>query len=195
MVASLGLTIEDNNMGNAFIQTMLILYKKCFIPKLVFGFTGFYTSEKEVERMENINRNILRKFDGLPKCTPKSALYVEFGTFPLKMEIYKRKLLMWNRINKEESNNLIKSAVLEQIQNQLPWIKQIVKIGIELGINIIEGRKMKKDKWKRLMKERIEKVDLEKEIEEIKKYKEIVKDEIRPGEQKKYMVLPMKKAA
>ena len=57
---------------------------------------------------------------------------------------------------------------------------------------------MKKDKWKRLIKERIEKVakeDLEKEIEKIKKYKEIVKDEIRPGEQKKYMVLSMKKAA
>ena len=74
----------------------------------------------------------------------------------------------------------------------------MVKIGIELGINIIEGRKMKKDKWKRLIKERIEKVvkeDLGKEIEKIKKYKEIVKDEIRPGEQKKYMVLPMKKAA
>ena len=198
MVASLGLTIEDINMGNAFIQTMLILYEKCFIPKLVFGFTGFYMSEKEVERMENINRNILRNFAGLPKCTPKLTLYVEFGTFPLKMEIYKRKLLTWKRINREESNNLIKSAVLEQIQNQLPWIKQIVKIGIELGINIIEGRKMKKDKWKRLIKERIEKVakeDLEKEIEKIKKYKEIVKDEIRPGEQKKYMVLSMKKAA
>ena len=33
MVASLGLTIEDNNMGNAFIQTMLILYQKMLHPK------------------------------------------------------------------------------------------------------------------------------------------------------------------
>lgn len=63
--------------------------------------------------------------------------------------------MMWNRVNREEINKLIKAIVKEQVKKMLPWFKQIIKIGQELDIDIIKGRKMKKEKWKKLVVEKI----------------------------------------
>ena len=125
-------------------------------------------------------------------------MYVEFGLIPIKMELYKRKLMMWNRVNREESNKLIKAVVKEQVKKMLPWFRQIIKIGQDLDIDIIEGRKMKKEKWKKLVVEKIIRAtekELREEIDQLKKYKDIIKDDLVIGKQKQYMCLPVRKAA
>ena len=198
MIANMGLSIQTMNMENMYGQSMLILHERCFVPKLCSGLTGFSISEKEMEKVEVIERNILRNYLNLPQSSPKAALYIEFGVVPIKMDLYKRKMMMWNRINKEESNNLIKDVVKEQIKKVLPWFRQVVKIGKDLDVDIIKGRKMDKEKWKNLVKKKINittEKELKEEIEKLKKYKEIMKDEIEIGKQKKYMCLPVKKAA
>ena len=198
MIANMGLTIKTMNMENMFGQSMLILHEKCFVKKLTFGLTGFMISKEEMERIERIERNILRNYLSLPNSAPKAALYSEFGVLPIKMELFKKKMLMWNRLNREESNHLIHDVVNEQIKKILPWFQQIIKIGEELQLDIIEGRKMEKEKWKDMVKEKIKiatEKELNKEIERLKKYREIVKDQLKVGEQKKYMCLPVKKAA
>jgi hypothetical protein len=198
MIANMGLSIKTRNMENMYGQSMLILHEKCFVPKLCSGLTGFSISEAEMARIEVIERNILRNYLNLPQSTPKVAVYNEFGVVPIKMDLYKRKMMMWNRVNRDESNNLIKDVVKEQVKKILPWFRQVITIGEELGIDIIEGRKMEKEKWKSLVKKkimiRIEK-ELKEETEKLKKYKEIAKDEMEVGKQKKYMCLPVKKAA
>jgi len=122
----------------------------------------------------------------------------EFGVLPIKMDLYKRKMMMWNRLNGEESNDLMKDVVKEQVKKVLPWFRQIVKIGKDLDIDIIQGRKMEKEKWKSIVKKKImiaTEKELRDETEKLKKYKEIAKDEIEVGKQKRYMRLPVKKAA
>ena len=149
-------------------------------------------------RIEAIERNILRNYLNLPQSSPKTALYIEFGVLPIKMDLYKRKMMMWNRLNGEESNDLMKEVVKEQVKKVLPWFRQIVKIGKDLDIDIIQGRKMEKEKWKSIVKKKImiaTEKELRDETEKLKKYKEIAKDEIEVGKQKRYMRLPVKKAA
>ena len=198
MVANMGLSIKAMNMENMFGQSMLILHEKCFVPKLAFGLSGCQINKGEMEKIAMIEKNTLRSYLGLPKGTPKAALYIEFGVTPIKMELYKRKLMMWNRINREESNSLIKDIMKEQVKKELPWIQQLIKIGQEIEIDIIKGRKMAKKKWKEIIMRKIRVAtvkELESEVERITKYREIAKDEIRVGEQKNYMSLPVKKAA
>lgn len=105
---------------------------------------------------------------------------------------------MWNRVNREESNQLIKDIVKVQIKKVLPWFKQIIQIGQDLENDIIEGRKMKKEKWKNLVNKQINiaaKDEMLEEIGKLKKYQDIMKDELEVGKQKKYMSLPVRKAA
>eukprot|EP00112_Aurelia_sp_Birch-Aquarium-sp1_P009489 Seg208.12 transcript_id=Seg208.12/GoldUCD/mRNA.D3Y31 product="LINE-1 retrotransposable element ORF2 protein" pseudo=true protein_id=Seg208.12/GoldUCD/D3Y31 len=47
MVASLGLTIENETMSSAYMKAMIILYKKRMIPKLLYGMGAFATTKKE----------------------------------------------------------------------------------------------------------------------------------------------------
>ena len=198
MIANMGLSIKAMNMENMFGQSMLILHERCFVPKLGSGLTGFSIKETEMMRIEAIERNILRNYLNLPQSSPKTALYIEFGVLPIKMDLYKRKMMMWNRLNGEESNDLMKDVVKEQVKNVLPWFRQIVKIGKDLDIDIIQGRKMEKEKWKSIVKKKImiaTEKELRDETEKLKKYKEIAKDEIEVGKQKRYMRLPVKKAA
>jgi hypothetical protein len=198
MIADMGLSIRTMNMENMYGQSTLVLNEKCFVPKLVFGFSGFEIKRSEMERMERIERNILRSFLSLPQSAPKVALYVEFGVIPIKMELYKRKLLMWNRINRKESNKLIQDVTKEQIKKVLPWFKQILQIGEEIDIDIVEGREMKKEVWKRTIMEKImiaSENEFKMEIGKLKKYSELMKDELIVGKQKNYMWLPVKKAA
>lgn len=175
---------------------MLILYRKCFVPKMIYGLTGFYMNDKEIEQMELINRKILRNFAHLPKCTPKVALYNEFGTIPFQMEIYKRKMLMWHRLN-DKPNKMIKNVKNQQIMMNLPWMKQVINIANELNIDLKKGIKLTKNKWKSEIKTKIRtymKKYIEEEISKLKRYKEIIKDNIEPGEMKIYMSLTVKKA-
>ena len=176
MVASMGLTINNNNMHSIYIQSILILYQKCFIPKLLYGITGFNIKEKEMETIETLNRKVLRNFLNLPKCTPKAALYIEFGVIPIEMEIYKKKLLMWNRVNKNE-NKMIKKIKNEQINKDLPWAKQLIEIARRVGIDLVEGKEDNKERWKRKVKDKImerTKIYLEEERDKLKRYKENV---------------------
>ena len=66
MCAKRTLTIKPMNMENMFGQSMLILHEKCFVKKLTFGLTGFMISKEEMERIERIERNILRNYQTPP---------------------------------------------------------------------------------------------------------------------------------
>ena len=196
MVASMGLTINNNNMHSIYIQSILILYQKCFIPKLLFGITGFNIKEKEMETIETLNRKVIRNFLNLPKCTPKAALYIEFGIIPIEMEIQKKKLMMWNRINKSE-NKMIRKIKNEQINKNLPWVKQLIEIARKIGIDLVEGKEDSKDRWKRKVNDKImesAKIYLKKERDKLKRYKENIQDDIEPGVRKNYMNMNVKKA-
>ena len=55
---------------------------------------------------------------------------------------------MWKRINRDETNEIIKECKREQINSFLPWCKEIVRIASELGIDL-EKAKVKKSGRKR----------------------------------------------
>ena len=43
--------------------------------------------------------------------------------------------MMWHRINREESNTLIKNVKYTQVMEDLPWMKQILEIAQKTNKN------------------------------------------------------------
>ena len=105
MVALLGLTIENGIMSRAYVKTMIILEKKCMIPKLPRGMEAFAITKKEEEMVEIKARKIFRNFGNLLQGTPKIALLNYSGIWPLIYEITKQTLMTWHRINVKQQNN------------------------------------------------------------------------------------------
>ncbi len=157
MVAAMGLTVKNGAFNSAFIQTMLIIYKKCFLPKILYGLSSFKITKSEEEKFDIEIRSILSNFGNLPQGTSKAALMNELGIWPIHFEIMKRKLMMWQRINREESNNLIKETMKEQIINNLPWFSQLLELAAEIEIDLRKAKVMSKNSWKRLVMIKINK--------------------------------------
>ena len=195
MVAALGLTLQNGTLANAQIQALIIIYKKSILPKLIFGMAAFATTKQEDESFEKIVRQIIRNFANLPISTPKVALYNEFGILPAADQINKMKLMMWHKMNEEKSNEAIKAAVKEQVESQLPWVKQIIKVALKYDIDLTIVKQMSKNKWKNMVTKRIKECirrQTDQQRNESEKY--IATDKIVVGQPKRYMRLERKAA-
>ena len=44
MMANLSLTVNSDGMGKMFLQTMIVIYTKCMLPKLLYGMAAMNVS-------------------------------------------------------------------------------------------------------------------------------------------------------
>ena len=197
MMANMGLSIQENHMGRIYLRSLLVLYEKCFVHKMLHGLSGIPMNKQHWEKLELVDRRVLRNFLNLPSSTPKVSLYNELGMIPIKFMLWRRKLGMWWRLNRKESNILMKECVKEQINLSLPWMLGLNKIACKLEIDLNDAKKLSKEQWKIHVKGKVlnmTKYYLETEIKELKGYNNNIKDEIMVGKKKRYTSLTQKKA-
>ena len=72
---------------------------------------------------------------------------------------------MWKRINRDETNEIIKECKREQINSFLLWCKEIFRIASEQGIDLEKAKIYSKEKWKEEVNKRI-KDKVKRELEE-----------------------------
>ena len=197
MMADMGLSINENNMGRIYLSSLLILYEKCFVHKMIHGLAGIPMNTSQWEKLESTDRKVLRNLLNLPSATPIISLYNEMGIIPIKFMLWKRKLGMWWRLNRKDSNLLMKECLSEQIKQGLPWLVEVNGIASKLKVDLTHAKKMSKESWKNHVKSKITDIVKEETIMEIAKlqgYNNNVKDEIMIGKKKRYASLSQKKA-
>ena len=104
---------------------------------------------------------------------------------------------MWRRINTKETNNIIKECKNVQIEKDLPWCKELIRIASHLDIDLTKAGILSKEKWKQKINTKVlQKVKeiMINEIDSLKRYKHNVKDEVTPRKRKKYMFFSQKQA-
>ena len=95
---------------------------------------------------------------------------------------------MWWRLNRDESNALMKQCINSQITHSLPWMMEINKIACKLNVDLEDAKKMSKEQWKTLVKGKVLTVatdEIKTEISRLKGYNSNLKDEIHIGKKKK----------
>ena len=139
----------------------------------------------------------MRNFLNLPSSAPTIGLYNEYGIIPIKYRLYQRKLGMWKRINREETNNIIRECKKEQISKELPWCKELVAIANELEVDLEEAKIVSKEVWKQRVSRKVfEKVkrDFMEGMGNLRRYSNNATDETVPGKMKHYMKFTQRKA-
>ena len=198
MVAALGLTINNSTLSKVSIKSMMILYRSCIIPKIMYGLAAFKITTQQMEKLDITERRIMKSVASLPQSTTKIALYNEFGIIPITYKMKMKKIMMFHRmISRLTENEIIKNTICEQVMGNYSWFQQVTTIANELDINIDQAKELSKGQMKCKVKEAIKlimKNKIQKEIENTKQYKEIAHDEITPGVVKKYMSLEKKMA-
>ena len=197
MMADMGMSIQENHMSRIYLRSLLIIYEKSFVQKMLYGISGIPMNKQHWDKLERIDRKVLRNFLNLPSSTPKVSLYNELGVIPIKFMLWRRKMGMWWRLNRKESNQLMKECVKDQINLNLPWILELNSIASQLEIDLVCAKELSKEQWKTLVKGKVlvkAKQYLQTEIEELKGYRNNIQDEISIGKKKRYVALTQKKA-
>ena len=81
-------------MGNKQIESMLLLYKTVFIPRLIYNCEAWSDlTPKDYLTLQASQLTFLRNVLEVSKATPIAAMYLEFGIMPVRYEIEMRQLL------------------------------------------------------------------------------------------------------
>ena len=82
------------NFGHRQIESLLILCKSVFVPRLIYNCEAWSgLTIKEINILRTAQLNFLRCMLEVPKGTPTAALYLELGILPINFEIKIKQLL------------------------------------------------------------------------------------------------------
>ncbi len=84
------------------------LVEACIIPIMTYGTEAAQHTKQEMETMQQIFNNLLKKILDLPQSTPNSALLKETGFLPIEMYIDRKKLMQEKRIRDSKKDSLVK---------------------------------------------------------------------------------------
>ena len=82
------------NMGNKQIESMLLLYKTVFIPRLIYKCDAWSNlTPKNYLTLQTSQLTYLRNVPEVSKATAIAAMYLELGILPVRYEIEMRQLM------------------------------------------------------------------------------------------------------
>ena len=118
-----GITSEITNildglcLGAHYFTTALILRQSMLIQVLLSNSeTWGRLLQKDIERMEGVDRMLLRKLLHVPISTPTASLYLETGCVPIRYVIKLRRIMYLHHILTRDKTALITRAFWAQVR-------------------------------------------------------------------------------
>ena len=152
--------LKLTSLGHYYFEIALVLRTSILVSKLVFNSEVWYNlSNKQSEKLEQIDEIYLRKILDVPKTTPKVGIYMECGVMPLSFIIRMRRLLIYGHILHRDKDELL--FKFYNVQRWSPsegdWILQVRKDMADINLDLSEAeiKSMSKYMFKKLVKQKI----------------------------------------
>lgn len=127
------LLIRANNL-NIPLDLQIKLFDNTVLPILTYGCEIF--GYENIEILERVHLEFLRKIGKLRKNTPKYMIYAEMGRYPLNITVKQRMINYWVRILTGKSSKLsyqIYSYILKSNEINSKWVCFIQSVLCECG--------------------------------------------------------------
>ena len=164
-VAELNAIIEETVAEDILIEAVITYHNSIIIPKLCLNSETWILNNGELHAMETIQNKSLKRMLRLPQGTPSQALRAELGIYSIESVISRKRLMFLHRVLNQPDENITKKVLLQQIN--LPeetWLSNTLilceKVGLCDDLETIENTP--KYKWRKLVNEAIENVELDK---------------------------------
>ena len=146
--------------GKFYFKIALILRESLLVSSMIYNSEAWYNvTNREMDLLETVDLQFLRKVLNAPRSTPKEMLYLETGCVPFREMIRKRRILFLHYILNESERSFLKKFLMKQIQTQKSkdWISQVITdfklLGLDLTIESI--KEMKKARLKIIVNQAI----------------------------------------
>ena len=155
-------------LGRYFTEARLTIYEKTVVPTMTFNMECWTKiEEKEIEKLEQIQGKILKTLLHFPLSTPTLGVLKETGIWPIREQITYQRLMLYQNVITSEEERLGKIVVKEQQKGGVNWYSETDKLARRVKIELKWAEELRKDVWKKIVKQRIlEKIEKETEEKE-----------------------------
>ena len=155
--------LSQVSLGHFYFEIALIMRDSMLVSKLVSTSEEWYdVTKQEYKKLESVYEMFYRRLFNVQISTPKESLYMETGKIPIKYIIKMRRVMYWwHVVNSNKSEVLFKCYQAQKLNtNKGDWVEQLNKDKIELDLQLTDEQMQlfSKEKFKSLLKSRIEKV-------------------------------------
>ena len=183
--------LNMTSLGHYYFEIALILRESILVSKLIFNSEVWYNlSNKQIEKLEQIDEIYLRKILNCPKTTPKVGIYLECGVMPLNFIIKIRRLLYyWHILHRDKGELIFKFYTVQSYSpSEGDWVQLVKKdmADIKLGLSEEEIKTMSKYQFKKIEKQKVVKLAAS-NLESRRKHKSM-KLEIMKFEPQEYLL-------
>ena len=131
--------LQNIYLGKYHFVAAAALRNSLLISSMLFNCETWYNVPNvEIERLERIDEQCIRRIMKAPHGTPKVLLYLEMGLTPIRFIIQKRRLMFLQYILQENKDSLINKFLKIQIKTptKQDWGSLVVKDIEDLDINL-----------------------------------------------------------
>ena len=149
---------DSHKVGHLALQVRLQIYNSTVIPTIYTNIeTWSKVTNKEMEQLERMQRNILTTILELPPSTPYIGLLFELGIWPVEQLFEYKRLVLFHNILTSDDSRLIKKIILNQIENIWSgcWMEKTNELCNKYNIQISTIKNIQKDKFKQELKMKI----------------------------------------
>ena len=138
---------SKQNVGQEEIRVKIKLFETCIIPAIFYGFEVWGKILKsEMQAIEKIQNQSLKKILQLPVTTPSTGLLMETGIWPAKERIEYSTLMLIHSIINSNKERISQKTILEQRKKGMTntLYERAKEIGQSIGMNIDQAKKNEK---------------------------------------------------
>ena len=136
--------LSDICFGKYQFQIALLLRNSLFLSSLMTNSEAWYNVlNKDLEELEAVDEDLLRKILETPLSTPKEMLYLELGCCPIRYIIKQRRIMFLQYILKQEESSLIYKVLEAQYEkpSRNDWISVVLadmeEIELDLPLGVV----------------------------------------------------------
>ena len=158
--------------GKLYFQIAILLRNSLFVSSVLCNSEAWFNLTKaELNMIETVDLELLRKILKAPQSTPKESLFLELGVLPLRKIILQRRMNFLFYIIRQKNDSILARVFNTQMKNRTSkdWVTRILTDlkELELNVNFVDMKHMTKHEWSNMIRKSIKKKAF-KELEEAK---------------------------
>ena len=120
--------MEGIPFGKYYYEVGVIIRNSLLVSSMLCNTEAWYSiTQAEIELLETVDTQFLRKLMNAPRATPKEVLFLELGVVPFRELIMKRRIMFLHHILNEEPGSMINRFFQTQLKSvkQKDWVKTV----------------------------------------------------------------------
>ena len=145
------------SFGIRQIESMLILYKTVFVPRLIYSCEAWSDLKAaDCKLLQSAQLKFMRKILEVPRSTPTAALYLELGIWPIRYEIEIRQPFFLKRVLNKKADDPCLLVYLEMLKfkDQTNWGNEVLCLRKKYNLQLKDEniKNMSERDWNSIVK-------------------------------------------